>query len=312
MSLRAGTLALLFALVVAGCGQRPATVEYKATGDIPPPPAEKPVITATKQAPGSITVQVGDSVHRIARRYNISTRALIDMNGLKPPYKLVVGQVLRLPHEHVHMVVRGDTLYGISRKYGVDMNALARANRLGPPYLLLVGQRLTVPVTSAGATQTAAQPALPPPTPTINTTAKAPPTAPIPTPPPLGSGRFLWPVKGTILSKFGPKTGGFHNDGINIAAPRGAPVYAAEAGVVAYAGNELRGYGNLLLVRHADGWTSAYAHNDVLLVKRGDTVRRGQTIAKIGSSGNVTAPQSHFELRRGTKVVDPLPHLASN
>lgn len=316
MTVCAVTRALLFALLVAGCVQRPATVEYKTQGDIPPPPLEKPAIAAVQQVPGSITVKAGDSVHVIARRYNVSTRALIEMNRLKPPYKLLVGRVLRLPRGRVHTVVRGDTLYGISRSYGIDMNALARANRLAPPFLLLVGQRLTVPVASAAATQTATQtaapPVEPPPAPKVDTTAKAPPTAPIPTPPPRSSGRFLWPVKGTVLSKFGPKTGGFHNDGINISAPRGAPVYAAEAGVVAYAGNELRGYGNLLLVRHADGWTTAYAHNEVLLVGRGDTVRRGQTIAKIGSSGNVTTPQSHFELRRGTKVVDPLKYLASN
>ena len=313
MTVRAAARALLFALLVAGCVQRPATVEYKAAGDVPPPPAEKPTITAVRQAPASIAVKSGDSVHIIARRYNVSMRALIEMNRLKPPYKLLVGQVLRLPRGRVHTVVRGDTLYGISRNYGIDMNALARANRLAPPYLLLVGQRLNVPVTSAAAMQTAAVAVEPPsPAPKVDTTAKAPPTAPIPTPPPRSSGRFLWPVKGTVLSKFGPKSGGFHNDGINISAPRGAPVLAAEAGVVAYAGNELRGYGNLLLIRHADGWTTAYAHNDVLLVGRGDTVRRGQTIAKIGSSGNVTAPQSHFELRRGTKVVDPLKHLASN
>ncbi len=310
--MRAAARALLFALLVAGCVQRPATVEYKTPGDVPPPPAAKPTSTAVQQTPASIVVKPGDSVHVVARRYNVSMRALIEMNRLKPPYKLLVGQVLRLPRGRIHTVVRGDTLYGISRKYGIDMNALARANRLAPPYLLLIGQRLNVPVTSAGATQTAAVAVEPPPSPKVDATAKAPPAPLIPTPPPRSSGRFLWPVQGAILSKFGPKSGGFHNDGINISAPRGAPVRAAEAGVVAYAGNELRGYGNLLLIRHAERWTTAYAHNEALLVKRGDTVRRGQTIAKVGSSGNVTQPQSHFELRRGTKVVDPLKHLASN
>jgi len=315
MPLRTAARALLFALLVAGCAQRPATVEYNTQGKFPPPP-QKPAIAAVQQVPGSMTVKPGDSVYIIARRYNVSTRALIETNRLTPPYKLLVGQVLRLPRGRVHTVVSGDTLYGISRSYGIDMNALARANRLAPPYLLLVGQRLNVPVISAAATQTATQTATllvaPSPAPKVDTTAKAPPAPLIPTPPPRSSGRFLWPVQGTILSKFGPKSGGFHNDGINISAPRGAPVYAAEAGVVAYAGNELRGYGNLLLIRHAEGWTTAYAHNETLLVTRGDTVRRGQTVAKVGSSGNVTAPQSHFELRRGTKVVDPLKYLASN
>jgi murein DD-endopeptidase MepM/ murein hydrolase activator NlpD len=117
-------------------------------------------------------------------------------------------------------------------------------------------------------------------------------------------------VNGKIISSFGAKKGGLHNDGINIAAARGAPVRAAENGIVAYAGNELRGFGNLLLIKHADGWTSAYAHNDRLLVRRGDQVRRGQIIARVGSTGSVTSPQLHFELREGSEAIDPLRLLA--
>jgi murein DD-endopeptidase MepM/ murein hydrolase activator NlpD len=124
-----------------------------------------------------------------------------------------------------------------------------------------------------------------------------------------GSGKFLWPVNGKIVSPFGPKDGGSHNDGINIAAPLGTPVRAADGGVVVYAGNELRGFGNLLLIRHADGWVSAYAHCDALLVKRGDQVKRGQVIGRVGQSGNVSAPQLHFELRKGAEAVDPLGQL---
>jgi murein DD-endopeptidase MepM/ murein hydrolase activator NlpD len=124
-----------------------------------------------------------------------------------------------------------------------------------------------------------------------------------------GSGKFLWPVNGKIVSPFGAKDGGLHNDGINIAAPLGTPVRAADNGVVVYAGNELKGFGNLLLVRHADGWVSAYAHCDALLVKRGDNVKRGQVIGRVGQSGNVTAPQLHFELRKGAEAVDPLSQL---
>lgn len=121
---------------------------------------------------------------------------------------------------------------------------------------------------------------------------------------------FLWPVNGKVISEFGGAEDGLHNDGINIAAPRGTPVRAAENGVVVYAGNELRGFGNLLLVRHADGFVSAYAHNESMLVERGATVERGQTIARVGSSGSVTSPQLHFELRRGTEAVDPREYLS--
>ncbi|HEV2673219.1 MAG TPA: LysM peptidoglycan-binding domain-containing M23 family metallopeptidase [Aliidongia sp.] len=120
---------------------------------------------------------------------------------------------------------------------------------------------------------------------------------------------FGWPVSGQIVSTFGPAAGGTHNDGINISAPEGTTVAAAESGTVAYAGNELRGFGNLLLLKHDGGWVTAYAHNQVLLVKKGDKVRRGQAIARVGSTGGVGAPQLHFELRSGTKAVDPLDHL---
>jgi len=130
-------------------------------------------------------------------------------------------------------------------------------------------------------------------------------------PPPRIGQRFQWPVKGDIIVGFGPRDGGLQNDGINIRAGRGATVKAAESGVVAYAGNELRGFGNLLLIKHADGWVSAYAHNDALLVKTGDRVRRGQPISRVGSTGSVGQPQLHFELRRGTRAVDPIQYLAA-
>jgi murein DD-endopeptidase MepM/ murein hydrolase activator NlpD len=121
---------------------------------------------------------------------------------------------------------------------------------------------------------------------------------------------FRWPAKGRVISGFGGK-GGASNDGINIALPEGTPVKAAEAGTVAYAGSELKGYGNLVLIRHPNGYVTAYAHNGELKVKRGDTVTRGQTIATSGQSGNVSTPQLHFEIRKGSTPVDPLPHLGS-
>ncbi len=113
-----------------------------------------------------------------------------------------------------------------------------------------------------------------------------------------------------MLENYGAGPDGTHNDGINIAAARGAPVQAADAGVVAYAGNELRGYGNLILIKHPNGWISAYAHCDLILVKTGQKVARGQVIARVGSTGNVSEPQLHFELRRGKHPVDPRDYLA--
>ena len=120
---------------------------------------------------------------------------------------------------------------------------------------------------------------------------------------------FRWPVRGRVIAGFGPKPNGLQNDGINLAVPEGTPVKAAEDGVVAYAGNELKGYGNLVLVRHSNGFVTAYAHASEIMVKRGDAVKRGQVIAKSGQTGNVTSPQLHFEIRKGSTPVDPSQYL---
>ena len=123
-----------------------------------------------------------------------------------------------------------------------------------------------------------------------------------------GNPEFRWPARGRIIQAFKGGSGG--NDGINIAVPEGTPVKAAEGGVVAYAGSELKGYGNLVLIRHPNGFVSAYANNGTIDVKRGETVKRGQEIAKSGQSGNVSSPQLHFELRKGSTPVDPTQFLA--
>ncbi|MFQ6018865.1 MAG: peptidoglycan DD-metalloendopeptidase family protein [Kiloniellaceae bacterium] len=300
---------------------------------------------AVRAGAGGHTVRRGDTVYGIARRFGVPIRTVIDANGLRPPYALRFGQTLIIPKPRRHVVQKGDTVYGISRRYGVDMTELVRLNRIAPPYAIAPGQGLLLPVparppapigrivvrdsakpgTPAGGT--AATPARVPKgaqTPTqsagvqtaaIRTAAPIPaePIAPgagvrpaaIPQPPPRAGGKFLWPVRGKLIAGYGVRKGGWHNDGINIAAPRGAPVRAAENGVVAYAGNELRGFGNLLLIKHAGGWVTAYAHNEGFLVKRGETVKRGQVIARIGSSGNVSRPQLHFEIRKGTRAIDP-------
>ncbi|QFT32275.1 Murein hydrolase activator NlpD precursor [Labrenzia sp. THAF82] len=149
-------------------------------------------------------------------------------------------------------------------------------------------------------------------------TDEARPTAPIKTPTQVASVRpdanvssekFRWPVRGRIISDFGSKPGGGKNEGVNLAVPEGTPVKAADGGTVIYSGNELKGYGNLVLVRHDEGWVSAYAHNSELKVKRGDTVRRGDVVGLAGKTGSVNQPQVHFELRKGNKPVDPLNHL---
>ena len=294
----------------------PAATSLPAPAAIPSPvPARAPV--------AAVVVGAGDTVYALSRRHGVFVRAIIDANRLRPPYHLRVGQRVVLPRGREHAVRGGETLYGISRLNGVGVYEMARANGLKPPYTIRAGQRLRVPGSAGTAGKETPQgaKAVPGPRPAARKkpaaqagipllrpkTPKAP--AAVPKPPPRSGRGFLWPLKGRVLSAFGAKARGLRNDGINIAAPRGAPVRAAENGVVAYAGNELRGFGNLLLIKHTGGWVSAYAHNQTLLVKRGDKVRKRQVIAKVGSSGNVNDPQLHFELRRGRRAVDPRKHL---
>ncbi|HEY4078035.1 MAG TPA: M23 family metallopeptidase [Rhizomicrobium sp.] len=131
---------------------------------------------------------------------------------------------------------------------------------------------------------------------------------------PVGGGdapAFAWPVSGRVISDFGSTDNGGKNDGINIAAAMNVPIHASASGTVTYAGDELKGYGNLVLVKHSGGYTTAYAHADKLVVNRGDFVAKGQVIGYVGKTGDVTSPQLHFEIRSNTTPVNPRSYLAS-
>ena len=234
------------------------------------------------------------------------------------------------PTTSVHVVAPGETLHSIARLYGKPVLALAKANNIPPDTMVKIGERIVIPDVRASAAPTppapvaprAEAPAAAAAGPNL-ATAESPhsarlaaPVAPsgqesaVKTAEPAGAlPSFRWPVRGRIIAGFGPKPNGLQNDGINLAVPEGTPIKAAEDGVVAYAGNELKGYGNLVLVRHSNGFVTAYAHASEILVKRGDTVKRGQVIAKSGQTGNVTAPQLHFEIRKGATPVDPSQYL---
>ncbi|MCA8907864.1 MAG: peptidoglycan DD-metalloendopeptidase family protein [Rhodospirillaceae bacterium] len=140
--------------------------------------------------------------------------------------------------------------------------------------------------------------------------AALPPAQPVPAA--TTTAQFQWPVRGDLIPVFDPADRARFDDGMNIVAPAGTPILASRDGTVVYAGNELRGYGNLVIVRHADGWVTAYAHANELMVERGDTVRAGQQIATVGQTGAVSSPQLHFEIRRGSDPVNPLDHLPSH
>jgi murein DD-endopeptidase MepM/ murein hydrolase activator NlpD len=239
-----------------------------------------------------------------------------------------------------HTVAPGETLIGISRRYNVALKDLAKANNVEPYAQVKMGDRLVIPG-RAGATpakpqtvaakppaapakpapvQAQAQPSKPAAPAQKVATAEPQHTARAVSPTPdisaedakgsaSGAPSFRWPVRGRIIAGFGAKPNGQQNDGINLSVPEGTPIKAAEDGVVAYAGNELKGYGNLVLIRHPNGFVTAYAHASELMVKRGDTIKRGQTIAKAGQTGTVTSPQVHFEIRKGSSPVDPTQYL---
>ena len=319
-------------------------------------------VAATHAPAQGTTIIVGtiDTLELLARRYNVSTAAILQANGYKGPRVLSPGQQLIIPRPaataaapalavpaskplaaasappSVHVVNHGDTLLSIARRNHVPVAELAKANGIEPSAKLPLGMKLTVPGAKTAAMAPVAQPAVAAGAQSV--AASVPPTTKMAavTPDPQQKARlaqattvedsaavtpvkaaeatgalptFRWPVRGKVITSYGAKTNGKSNDGINLAVPEGTPVKAAEDGVVAYSGNELKGYGNLVLIRHSNGYVTAYAHASELLVKRGDTIKRGQVIAKSGQSGEVASPQLHFEIRKGSTPVDPLQFL---
>ena len=286
-------------------------------------PAASPVgtvpVAAVPPAPpgGTYTVQPGESFYGIARKHKVKAEDLAQVNGIIDVAKLKQGQALKIPGPGVTAAAPAATIsaplaavhgalpaapHGKIGATGTRVAALGNAATgiAGPAPSAAEKAHPVDPTETAAAAKGRAEPAKP------NGAMQA--SAPAP----AAAIAFRWPVKGKVITTFGPRDDGTHNDGINIAVPAGTDVQAAEGGTVAYAGNELKGYGNLVLIRHDENWVSAYAHNDQLLVKRGDKIKRGQIIAKAGNSGTVEQPQVHFELRQGSKPVDPMKHLASN
>jgi murein DD-endopeptidase MepM/ murein hydrolase activator NlpD len=270
-----------------------------------------------------------------------ATRLVGASAPLKPAPAASSGKAV--PAGGVHVVAPGESLISVARLYGKTRAEVAKANNIDGYANVRVGQRLTIPgvhqaqaksKSAAPAPQLAAKPApqtiaaapLAAPAPAQQRAAAVPPTATArlatpatETPPeakPSATSEltgavptFRWPVRGRVIAGFGQKVNGASNDGINLAVPEGTSVKAAEDGVVAYAGNELKGYGNLVLVRHSNGFVTAYAHASEVSVKRGDQVKRGQIIARAGQTGTATSPQLHFEVRKGSTPVDPTQYL---
>lgn len=322
---------LTFVLAACGAAEWPPRSSSQASAPSAPSARQVPQaakdVDARRREGGDLTfigasavrVGPGDTLYAISRCHRVSLRALIEANGLEPPFILQVNQRLVLPRGRQHTVSAGETVYAIARKFDVEPNELARINGIRPPFTIRVGENLLIPT---GNLQSVTAPHRPEPgtssapaATSVPSSTPLPPVRPkqvtetarkvMPGPPRRSGQGFFWPVQGRVISRFGVKQSGLRNDGINIKAPRGTPILATENGVVAYVGNELRGFGNLVLIKHDDGWISAYAHTEKLAVSKGDRVRRGQKIATVGNTGGVGEPQLHFELRKNKRAVNP-------
>src|SRR3954468_17549287 len=255
---------------------------------------------------GSHVVAPGDTIYSLGRRYHLTPMAIAKANNVGLDHHLKVGDRIAIPGQA-----------------GAPRLAMPAQQAAPPQPTPRVAAKPQTPAPQSPAIQqpapkmAQAKPAQPQvaqkePAPTANIVAPA--ADPLPEPAQTGTTggsntSFRWPVKGKVIQGFGPKQGGGQNDGINVAVPEGTPIKAAEDGVVAYAGSELKGYGNLVLVRHSNGFVTAYAHASELAVKKGETIKRGQVIGKAGATGNVNAPQLHFEVRKGATPVDPMQYL---
>jgi len=305
-------------------------------------PRLRPAPPPALETPRTVQVQPFESVYDVAERVRTPIRAIIDLNGLRPPYTLTAGTILRIPPPVIYTVKEGDTLFGVARRFSIDPRSLANLNDIPLETRVKPGQRLALPSlvkdkgqnTAArgdrpeGLAEAAAEmatampyarpvhvpPATPPtsyPKPPLSKTDEAgertaaEPLPPRPETPPasdsevvaLGKGKFAWPVKGEILSAYGPKGAGQRNDGVNIAATTGDSVKAAAAGTVVYAGNSIPAFGNLVLVKHPGGWATLYGNLGKITVKNNAAVTQGQEVGTAGISGSVDKPQVHFEIR---------------
>lgn len=238
--------------------------------------------------PRAHRIVAGDTLYGIASRYQIPLRALIDQNQIAPPYALTEGENLLLPPPRLHRVGAGETLQDVARAYNIDTRSLALMNRLAEPYSVRAGDALVLPALARRI--------------------EAPPRA-IPDAPLRTTGRFAWPVRGDVVTRFGVQSGGRRSDGVEIAAAEGAPIRAAADGEVVYAGADLPAYGTLILVRHPDGWVSAYGYARSAQVRVGQAVRQGEVLGEVGRHGGQA--RLLFQLRQGRTAADPLPLMGA-
>jgi murein DD-endopeptidase MepM/ murein hydrolase activator NlpD len=283
----------------------------------------------TAQADGAsatyytVRVRPGDTLSELAQRYAVSTDAVARLNGINNHNAIYVGAILRIP---AGSRATRDAVYADATSSPSRVNPYVAApepRRGGYPQSSQRGVVIAdlPPIASRPAATSGKTPASNQPksrTPAWYTPVVQPQTPPAATQTVqqqqavFGSPRFVWPVSGHVIAEFGSTASGERNDGINIAAKFGDPIHAAASGTVTYAGNQLRGYGNLLLIKHDDGYITAYAHAQSILVQKGDRVLKGQVVASVGQTGDVNEPQLHFEIRNGVTPVNPKPLLVAS
>ncbi len=255
-------------------------------------------------------VKAGDNLSSIATKNNMSISEIAELNNLEKPYPIRIGQKLKVAGKNnlnqtaeeknvkeidFYIVQSGDNLSSIATKNNMSITEIAELNNLQKPYPIRIGQKLKISKNVVVVKNANNQ--------SVKVVSEKKASAS------KKDDSFMWPIKGNILSNFGNKSNGLYNDGINIASVNGSEFRATKDGVVAYVGNELRGYGTIILIKHDSNWISAYAHCGSVKVARGDKVERGQIIGTVGQTGNVDKPQLYFSLRNGREAVDPLKYL---
>ena len=245
----------------------------------------------------------GDNLYSISKKFNIPIQKIIKSNKITSPFKIFPNQKIFLPRNKVYTVKKGDTLYSISRTFKTDLFSLSVLNKLNNVNQIKVNQKILIPeyILKPKKIKQKEKPLQK--TENKKIIKKKLLTNKVDT-------DFIWPVKGKILNNFGSETPGFFNDGINISSNLGTSVKASLDGEIVYSGNEIPGYGNLILIKHSKNWITAYAHLEKIVKKKGNYVKKGETIGLVGKTGNVSEVQLHFEIRKGKEAVNPLKYLS--
>ena len=272
------------------------------------------IINNKKSNLNTYEVRKGDNLYSISRKLNLSISSLIKLNKIAPPYKIFPKQTLILPKQSFHKVKKGETLYSISRRYKTDVYSISKLNNLKNINSINEGQALKIYGDLKIETKNNISNGNKANIKKIDSKKKSLKSVKKTT---LNfeqtlnkNSKFIWPVKGKLISKYGKSTDGFFNDGININSKLNQKVGASNDGVVIYSGNEIPGYGNLVLIKHSQNWITAYAHLGKVTIEKGDKVKKGEIIGLVGKTGNVRKPQLHFEIRKGKEAVNPLNYLS--